>query len=545
MIDTIVIRLHDLKVHADIHNYLSNPNFTTIHKRIRVLEHKDIKDLDPFIQRDIIDYGDTGTSKTQAIRGKMHIASSHYYVAYNVNVDKNYIEWNFSLPKYFYGNNVAQFIRPVTEKKFIRGVDYNFCNQQAYLFQRLMMAIDRFFKENYIDMYVDWSKLEFNRIDICYNQIFQSKAEAMRYLNYQKKMNLKNARLNGKRFQNYNTSMMYTGDAYSVKIYHKGTEYTKGDRVEHEKINNIIIKSSLPESIMHYSYSEVETNFEKRKGMGLDFDPKDAKKYYDIIKQKKNNQLFDVDFLQKLSDKILRYEMTFRKPMMANIFKDKVFRINDFEYRGSLREFKTWWNRSLSGKDLKNVPSDFHKMFRYILKFKRKVLTAWRVIDKEDEDLNSRGGVKNLNRVNDYRFDKETLNEMVKVFRRFLMEFQVKYADCEETFMNKLIRYNEQAEKEKRIAKLNIIKKEKIKKRKNTFRMRSIYQILMKYGSWENVKKSNELTKSTYHRYKAEFKELGFEKNYISREVFNVSTDFDAYYDIELTNFKKLRPRFK
>ena len=274
MIDTIVIRLHDLTIHKEIYDYLSNPNFSTIHKSKRVIDFLELKHLTPLVQQDYIQFGDSGSEVTLGLRGKFHIESSHYYVAFNIENQKDYIEFNFSIPKFFYGNNIAQFVRPVTEKKFIRGIDYLWRTQAEALYDRLMIAIGRFFKERFIDMLVDYSLVEVNRIDICYNQIFQDKREAFRYLNYQKLMNLRNMRINGNRFQNRDTSMMYVGDHYSVKVYHKGSEYRKNDRVKHEKINQLILKANVPEHLRHQGYKEIETEFQGRKGTGLDISVK-------------------------------------------------------------------------------------------------------------------------------------------------------------------------------------------------------------------------------------------------------------------------------
>jgi len=182
------------------------------------------------------------------------------------------------------------------------------------------------------------------------------------------------------------------------------------------------------------------------------------------------------------------------------------------------------------------------------LKFNRKVIEARLTLEKGKWYRNVSGGINHLNKVNEYKFDKDTLSALLGVFRRFFMEFQVKYADCEETFMNKLLRYNEEADIEREMnkerKKAGLTPFERKKTKKNTFRMRSLYQALMKYGSWECLKKSGEFNEATYHRYKKEFKELGFEKNYISRDPFVISTDFDLYYDHELQFIKKLRVVF-
>lgn len=543
MIDTIVLRLHDLNLHKDIYDLQCRPSFNTIHRKRKVLEFRNISDLPAEVVRDVIQYGDSGTEKTASLRGKFNIPSSHYNVNFAINEDKDFIEWNFSIPKYFYGNNIAQFVRPVSDKRFIMGVDYRFCEQQKYLFDRLSRAIDIFFDENFHGLFIDYTRLEINRVDLCFNQLFQDREEALRYLSYQKKLNLKNMRLNSARFHNYNTSIFYTGENYSVKIYHKGSEYHKTDAVEHTKINNILLKCFEQDNIKDKSYEDMERGFNSD---GKVLSEKDIKQYYELIKGRKSKlKLIDIDFLQGEADKILRYEMTFRKSLMANVFKDKVFRSADREFKDAIHEFKQWWNVSKSGSNKSNIPKDFIKMFDYLLKFKRKVLTPWRSIEKGKNRRNFTGGVIGLNRVDDFKLDDDTLQAMVKVFRKFVCEFQVKNLDAEETFLNKLRKYNEEAERESVIWKdlkgTPMYRKAKIKKKKGILRMSMIFNLLLKFGSWDNIKSSGLLTESTYHRYKSEFRELGLDKNYISPEIFNAKIEYDDYYMLEMLHRDQLK----
>lgn len=543
MIDTIVLRLHDLNLHKDIYDLQCRPSFNTIHRKRKVLKFQDIADLPAHTVRDIIQYGDSGDDKSAGLRGKFNISSSHYNVNFWINEDKDFLEWNFSLPKYFYGNNIAQFVRPVSDKRFIMGVDYRFSEQMKILHNRLFRAIDLFFEENFHGLFIDYSKLEINRVDLCFNQFFQNKDEALRYLNYQKKINLKNLRLNSKRFQNFNTSIFYTGENYSIKIYHKGSEYKKNDSVEHDKINNILLKCYNNDNLNNVEFRESARRFESD---GKKITEKEVKEYYDIIKGRKSSlKLIDIDFLQNQADKILRYEMTFRKSLMANIFKDKVFRYADPEYRTAMKEFKQFWNISGSGSNKQNIPKDFLNMFDYLLKFKRKVLTPWRDLDRGKNRRNFVGGIKDLNKINDFKFDEDVLIEMVKIFRKFICQFQIKHMDSEETFLNKLTKYNEEADREAKLFKglgsLPLYQKTKFKKRKNVLRMNMIYDLLLKYGSWDNIKALRLLKDGTYFRFRAEFRELGLDNNYISPEIFIAKIEYDDYYMIELLNREKLK----
>jgi hypothetical protein len=520
---------------------------------------KNVEDYSPGVLIDVVHHGDSGKEVTKSIRGKIHIRSSHYYVIFSLDIANNYIEFNFSIPKYFYGNNIAQFIRPVDDLRFNMGIDFHFNKQRDILYKRLNTALNRFFREAFPDYYVDWTRLEINRIDLCFNQIFMDKFEAKRYLDYQKKMNLRNMRVDGRRFQNYRTSMMYVGDDYAIKIYQKGAEYEKHDRKEHEKINEIIRKANAPDYYGGKNGAELGRNFDNQKGNGLGLSDKDYKRYYDVIRTAKGNKsYFDVEFLQSLADRTLRYEMEFKKSMISKIFKKYCFRTEDVEYQEAMREFKHWWNKSKSARDMRLIPKDFHKEFKQYVKFKDKVLTCYRVLDEKEDKINNSFSVTRLNEVHDFGLSQKLIVEMVNYFRRFVLGFQVKYAENEESFMTKVIAKNKQIRFERqKIKDLRKMLGEKGKeyddkykkyykeKILQTTRMRYIYLTLRKYGSWENMWKSGEFTKSTYHRYKKQFEMLGMDKSHISSEQFNYDTDYLRYYELELTNLRKLRPVFR
>ena len=113
-------------------------------------------------------------------------------------------------------------------------LDYNL--KRTY--KRLINFIQNFFKREFmLPDIVDLSLVEINRIDLAFNQVFEDKQAALQYLEYQKKIRKKNIRVNSNNFRDYETSLMYITKRYSLKIYHKGTEYARNDIKEHEKIN--------------------------------------------------------------------------------------------------------------------------------------------------------------------------------------------------------------------------------------------------------------------------------------------------------------------
>jgi hypothetical protein len=545
MIDTVVLRLSNLKTHHDIYSALSRPGFNTVFKKSKHLDFKEIEDHMAGYVRSVVNYGDTGKEFTESLRGKVHIPSSHYYVAFSINDSKDYIEFNFSIPKYLWGNNVAQFVRSVKNKAFVAGLDYKWTEQTKIVFSRLVRFINMFFENNFPHCLIDYSCLEITRIDLCYNQIFPTKAEAFRYLSYQKKINMRNMRLNSANFHNHETSVMYVGENYSVKIYHKGSEFKKNDAVELRKKNSAILRNAGLANNQDLVFDLKSFQTEGR------LSDKDSKQYSEIIKSVTGKvSFFDVDFLQSIADRTLRYEMTFRKNMIGQLYKENSFRKLDPIYQKAVVDFKKLWNETDSGQSTMNLNEQEKKLFKYYLKWKRKTLSAKLVLDKERNRQNRMGGLKQLNQIFEFEFDEATMKAMCKKFRQFMMQFQVKAIDDEVSFKGKIREYNRRVDEEN--LKWADFDREyrkqmgfKIKKKLSILKMESIYTMLLRYGSWENIKKTQDLPKATFYRYKQDFEMIGMNNTYISCEIFNIETDYREYFDIEIVNYNKIKPKFQ
>src|SRR5205085_12548093 len=129
----------------------------------------------------------------------------------------------------------------------------------------LISFLRKFFHWEFMMCTVQFTDVEINRIDVCFNQVFKSKDDALLYLEYQKRLKKKYARDENGVMRGYETSLMYVTSRYSAKIYHKGTEYEKHDKKEHLKYN-----------------------------------------------KEKATQYFKTEKLQAIADRVLRYELTLR-----------------------------------------------------------------------------------------------------------------------------------------------------------------------------------------------------------------------------------------
>jgi hypothetical protein len=201
-------------------------------------------------------FHDSDTIVPLTKRSSIYIASSHYNLSYVYNAAQDYLEFNFAVPKYKYGTNILQFIR------------YNSQSCET-TYELLNQFINEWVKKHFLQE-IDFADLELRRLDLCYNQFFNSKNDALTYLSEQKELLKKHARSTKNDYRNYETSLMYMTKRYSFKIYHKGTEFKKHDKKE-------------------------------------------------LIKKNRTGE--HLDFLQDTADRILRYEVTFRKAQINYLFE--------------------------------------------------------------------------------------------------------------------------------------------------------------------------------------------------------------------------------
>lgn len=254
MIDTVVLRIHRIsEKYEHLVKYLNQINTDNYVKKIHHANSDEISKTSML-------YGDTGNVRELTHRSSIHNSSSHYDIAFSISKERDFIELNFSLPKYVHSTNVLQF------------VDYH-DQSLKHTFDKFQAEISRFFSV-YFPLAPDWIDVEVNRIDLCFNQFFLNKGDALRYLDEQRNLNLQYARSDTNKFQQYgDTTVQYHTDNYSFKIYHKGTEFKKND----------------------------------------------------YLKLCKNNPKgFNLEHIRDTSDRILRYEMTCRKGLLNYIFKQKV-----------------------------------------------------------------------------------------------------------------------------------------------------------------------------------------------------------------------------
>lgn len=295
---------------------------------------------------------------TMRVNGKYRTPSSIAAVVFKINENAGFIDFNVSIPKYLYSHSLAEFIPQAgSEEYFNLNNPSSFKSQRLVLMKRFNKFLDDFIVDIAqmfeLDVLPNKEYIELRRIDLCYNQYFESKSDALNYLNHQRKITKVKATHSNNKLKEYDTSITYftTSGAY-FKIYHKGTEYVSskfGDLKKHMEHNRMYLEAyhkklklkdkadeiTLNEKLFE-DYREklksrevVQNLFAKQvKGQPISVNKKIRNKLNSTSRLIKRIQPFKIHFLKSEMDKVLRYEMSLRGDFFNYNYKKKVFRKN-------------------------------------------------------------------------------------------------------------------------------------------------------------------------------------------------------------------------
>lgn len=304
--------------------------------------------------QEIMEFHDANKVKEVNLRvnGSYRVPSSFGGVTFSINENGSFIDFNLSIPKYLYGHSLAEFVPQARSSRYMNNpllIDWN--EQRKIIYKRLMSFIDYFCNDLcqmfQLDTMPNKDYIEVRRIDLCYNQYFDSKKDALSYLDHQKKL-IKIKQTKGTNLQNteYQTSLTYLSQSGAYfKIYHKGTEYSEsknGDLKKHLEINKAIAKNYLSSSEVfneHIENSKKDFSYlyklfeDKVKDEPINLDEKVKARLNKSAKVLKRLEKFKVDFLKQQMDKILRYEVSLRGDFLTARYKRKIFRKEDFEFK--------------------------------------------------------------------------------------------------------------------------------------------------------------------------------------------------------------------
>lgn len=210
MVDTINIRVHDashygLTIYFD-RLYSGQTSFSATEKETDTLRDKQVNS---------VLFNDSSRYLVLSKRDRLYNPTSNYYVGYKVDALRDFIEFEFSVPKWKYSHNIAQLIDI-----------YNLDEWGAY--NELMKSIHNFIDKE-IPVKIDDKHIEIRRIDLCYNQFFDNPAFVTSYIDAMKPRFTLMAKKNGAVPVPYDGGIHYTTKRMSFKVYHKGLEFRRKD----------------------------------------------------------------------------------------------------------------------------------------------------------------------------------------------------------------------------------------------------------------------------------------------------------------------------
>lgn len=435
MIDTVVLRIHNLSKYPLLHEQYHTPSKKKgSYSRAYVNADTGEYIEDTFTASTI--YHDSGKILPLVFYNSLSLPSSHYSLAYSVNPNLDYLEFNFSLPKYCYGNNVMQFL-------FL----YDTSPQSASL---LLFNFLKSFMHREFNQPVLLDDVEINRIDLCYNQFFNCKEDALSYLKEQKSLIEKYSNKQGSRGRDYGSTVMYKTDRYSFKVYHKGLEFKEHD------------------------FKQITKNGNK---MGL-----------------------DCQFLQEQADCILRYEMTFRASAMRYVFNQFFL---DSRAKLDYHEYASYRPGRLI-RQLANVDSNFtghatkgRRSFFEIFKRRAKKFTLKTVFDYTS-DLHT---IKDSDAL---PFDTTFFCVLHKVFWQKVKDYQFETAVSIADMRSKIEEVHQKVEIHNKL--VGGAKKRKM----NSSRVLPT-ALLLQHVSFQDLRQL--LPKSTYYDMKRDLEKIGLTEN--------------------------------
>lgn len=212
---------------------------------------------------------------------------------------RDYIKFELSLPKFFHANNVIELLPPYFSK--YRTSTYNMSDLCAQYWLKLIKAV--FFKiiqdiTRNLGTEFDWCDVEISRIDIAFNQIFDSKADALHYFDIAKKGKIPRLK-DGSNKDYYDGAVTFLSKGnYYFKCYHKGKEF------------NEVSSKQIVKTYEIYKERQLLT-------------------YNSVIE----HALRNTDELQEYADRILRYELECKNGLMNQLFKAHLFKRRIPEYQ--------------------------------------------------------------------------------------------------------------------------------------------------------------------------------------------------------------------
>lgn len=199
----------------------------------------------------------------------IHLPSSHYKMHCDLDDIRKEIKFNFSIPKFYYGQNLMPSFY---HSKFNQNIVYNQIPTKEIVKLQWKMIVNAMFEScnflcsEIIPIDVLMKNIKIFRIDVCKNYLFETEEHCKEYLNNLRKIQIPYKSLASPRL--YESTMLWVFDNYSIKAYQKGAEIKKDfDKLDNYTKEEIKYLKTLANRTLRY---EVTIRTQKLKDLFLD-----------------------------------------------------------------------------------------------------------------------------------------------------------------------------------------------------------------------------------------------------------------------------------
>lgn len=453
-------------------------------------------------------------------------ASSHYKYIIHADPPSNTVDVEFSLPKFKYGTNVFQLVPGLMNPRFTYDTDklssvYKVASPDAW-FELIATLKECLFKMAG-GFEADLTGSRLMRIDLCWNQVFDTPKGAMEYQDRQrlvkKKYWRKEKNISYYSNEEGSTDIFFGNKKYAFKIYHKGPEFAKNDIKELRRVKALDKKGNV-----------VAAN--------------------------------NVEQIQEFANRCLRYEMTFRSEKISEIYVAQFYRSKDRNRANALykrllnlarnleNKYKPFNSPLIAFKNYLGVHGDFaHKVCRLYETCTKQINSIdydyndiWKWIKKHEKiELEPRkiylgdpeklgidsivdtDIVFNLDHEKRVPFTRSLFFELLHFFLQTVEQFQLSKGDFQ-TVNNYISQYNDKVEMAKRFG-------DDTMSRINKSSVLPYWNYVRKHG-FIGMRKFFGLSESGYYKVKKRLKDLGIDERtlLISDQVFP-TPGFLRYYE--------------
>ena len=449
------------------------------------------------------------------MRDKLHLPSSEDSVRMSYDGIKKIIEFETSIPKFYFANNVFEiypsFNDHVNYKKHYTDLD-----SAKYSLKVIKDVVTKIIRSLSNGIQIPFFEdIEVNRIDLTYGQIFNSKHDALTYLYY-----LKPLKAPSLKPVIYEGGIFYNASDYSYKVYHKGLDFQQQSYNKLIRENQNIIDN--------------------------------LKKYPNYFDSNKFKTIDNLDSIQKYADCILRHELRFSNKLMSYKFNSNKYLFNEknriiwnslkwlyekneyiLQMLKNSKNYMVINGMRLRSKDNRideiHLGTEIYSMFpsstnefernRIVKTYKRMLIAQKRISFIKKNLFPNKFNYTDLDKLyksqceiiskqhtfflksNMFQFDEKLIMLGLEKFKYFYEFFQLETLPSGIDLVKKAMDIEAQM----------IESKNKKSRKFNKNRIKILAQYLKK-GNIDELKKNNTVSKATYYRMKKDLKELtGFE----------------------------------